>query len=132
MSVKLDVLQIFTSFCVKIYLYSFSKDILLKYSKSKFKDIFAFNYNCMRQLSSRIVAQITPCGNHFSCRKVKIISVTWITACRTILVTNINCYEVIFYRYFNWNLMFCLKILEHAACYTGSDRFLPINAVMKG
>ena len=45
-------------------------------------------------------------------------------------VGKIYCHDVIFYRFFNWNLMFCLKIVEHR--YRGSDRFLPIKAVMKG
>ena len=39
-------------------------------------------------------------------------------------------FTVIFYRFFNGNLVFCLKLVEQR--YTGSDRFVPVNAVMKG
>ena len=35
-----------------------------------------------------------------------------------------------FLQIFHGNLVFCLKIAEQH--YTGSDRFLPVNAVMKG
>ena len=47
-----------------------------------------------------------------------------------IQVIKLNYHKVVFYIFFNWNLMFCLKAVEKR--YTGSDRFLPINAVMKG
>ena len=47
-----------------------------------------------------------------------------------IQVGKLSCHYLIFYRIFNGNLVFCLKLVEQR--YTGSDRFLPVNAEMKG